>query len=71
MPFEGERFVLRQEVDAAQSRVQTVAEREVDDAVDSAERDRRFGPISRKGVKPLPDAAREDDRKRVAQQVFR
>ena len=65
---ERERLVLRGDEDAAQAGVDAVAEREVDDAVRSAEIDRRLGAVFRQRIQPLARAAREHDHQAVVEE---
>ncbi len=58
---ERQRLVLGGDENAAESRVDAVAEREVDDAIRSAEIDRRLGALLGQGGEPLTSAAREQD----------
>jgi hypothetical protein len=46
-------FVLGQDVDSAQARVEAVREGYVDDPVDAAKRYRRFTTIARERIEPL------------------
>jgi hypothetical protein len=52
MFLERMRLVLCQDQDPTQTGVETVAEREVDDAVPSSEGHRRLGPVSGQGMQP-------------------
>ena len=58
-------LVLRQHENAAQVGMQTVAEREVDDAIAAAEGHGRLGPFGRQGMQARTDAARQDDADRL------
>ncbi len=51
--IEGERLVLGEDVDLAQSGVDAVGEGYVDDAVDAAEGDSGFGAVAGERIKPL------------------
>ena len=48
-----QRLVLRQDVNATQVGVDAVGERDVDDAIDAAEGDGRFGAVARQRIKTL------------------
>ena len=63
---EAERFVLRENEDAAQVAVQAIRKRDVDDAIDAAERNRRLGAVARQRPEPLALAARQQNTDRVA-----
>ena len=58
-------LVLRQHENAAQSGMKAVAQREIDDAISSAERHRRLGPLGGQRMQARTDAARQDDADRV------
>src|SRR5262245_27737571 len=58
-------LVLREEQDAAKVAVEAVGKREVDNAVQAAERDGRFGPVAGERLEACPFAARQDDRQHV------
>ena len=55
--IQAERLVLRQHKHAAQVAVQAIGKRQIDNSVNAAERDGRFGAIARKRPKPLALAA--------------
>ena len=57
MPVQRQRLVLRQDVNLAQSGVDAVGKRDVDDAVMPAKRHRRLGPIACKRKQPLACSA--------------
>ena len=61
-------LVLRHDEDLAQARVDAVREREVDDAIGSAERHRRLGPVAGQREEALPGAAGEEDGHDVTEQ---
>src|SRR5262249_29962874 len=63
-----QRPVLRCDADPSQPRVDAVTEREVDDAIGSAEVDRRLRAVLRQRVKTLARAASKDDDKAVVNQ---
>ena len=63
MPVEAVRLVLRQHDDLEVAGVDEVGEREVDQAVDAAERHRRLGPVGGQRHQPLALAAGEHDRR--------
>ena len=52
-----ERFVLRENVDAAQIGVEAVGKSDVDDAVNSAEGHGGFGAVARERIKALTGAS--------------
>ena len=60
-----QRLVLGEDVDVAQVGVDAVGERDVDDAVDAAEGDRRLGAVAGQGIQALPRASRQQDSQRV------
>jgi len=60
MPVQRVGFVLNEDGYVAQVGVDSVAGREVDDAVFAAEGDRRFGPLVGEGMKPLASPARQN-----------
>ena len=61
MPVEAVRLVLGEHDDLEVAGVHHVREREVDEPVDAAERDRRLGPVGRERHQPLSLPASEDD----------
>ncbi len=60
------RLELRQDLDLREAGVDAVVEREIDDAVAAAERDRGFRAIPRERKQALAHPAGEDDRENVA-----
>ena len=66
MAVEAERFVLREDKNAAQIAVQAIGKRDVDDAIDAAERDGGFRAVARQRPKPLALAAGQENSDRVA-----
>ena len=62
---------LRQNVDRAQPRVETVADRNIDQPIFAAERHRRFGAIFGQRKQPRPGAAAHDDGKRALSRARR
>jgi hypothetical protein len=52
--MKGDRFILGKGIDAADIRMETVGEGEVDDPIDGAKRNSGFGPIPGEGIEPLP-----------------
>ena len=62
---ERERLVLREDVDPAQVGVDAVGERDVDDAVDAAEGNGRFGAVAGEGIEPFARTASQQDSQRV------
>jgi hypothetical protein len=62
---EGLGFVLREEDDLVDPGVHAVAEGEVHEAIDPAERDSGLGAILGEGHEPLPSSSGHDKRKRV------
>ena len=58
VPVQGEGFVLGEDVDATQIRVDAVGEGDVDDAVVAAEGNRGFCPIASQGKKPFARSPR-------------
>jgi hypothetical protein len=65
VPVERMGFVLDQYRDFAQPRVEAIAQREVDDPVFSAERDRRLRTMRRQRKQPFTLAASQDHREHV------
>ena len=63
---EAERFVLREDEDAAQIAIEAIGKGDVDDAVNAAERNGGLGAIARERPKPLALAARQQHTDRVA-----
>ena len=59
------RLVLREHENAAQSGMKAVAEREIDDAISSAEGHGRLGPLGRQWMQARTDSARQDDADRL------
>ena len=57
VPIEAERFVLREDEDAAQIAVQAVRERDVDDPIDAAKRHGGFGAVASERPEALALAA--------------
>jgi hypothetical protein len=51
------RFILGESVDSTEAGMKTIREGEVDDPINGAERNGRFGSIPGKGVESLPPAA--------------
>ncbi len=66
MPVEAHRLVLREHQDLAQAAVEAVGEREIDDPISPAERDRRLGPVARQRLQPRAFAAGQNDGQHVA-----
>ena len=64
---ERERLVLGRDEDAAQPRIDAVAEDEIDDPVRSAEVDGGLGAITGERIEPLAGASGQDNRERVGQ----
>ncbi len=58
MAIERERLVLGEDVDLAQIGVDAVGEGDINDAVDAAEGDSRFGAVAGERIKPLACATR-------------
>ena len=58
VPVQRQRLVLREDVHLPQFRIDAVGQRDVDDAVDSAKRNRRLSAIARQRIKPLTRATR-------------
>jgi hypothetical protein len=56
MAMKGDRFILGEGIDTTYIRIETVGEGKVDDPINSAKGDSRFGPISGKGIEPFPPA---------------
>ena len=65
---QAERFVLRENEDAAQVAVDAVGERDVDDAVDAAEGNGGLGAVARQRPQPLALAAGQQNADGVAHQ---
>ena len=68
MAVEAERLVLRENENAAQVAIHAIGKRDIDDAVNAAERDGRFGAVARERPKPLALAAGQQHSDRVAHQ---
>ena len=64
------RLVLREDEDAAQAGMQTIAQSEVDDAIPSAERHGRLCPFGRQRMEARADSACKDDADRLVEHVF-
>ncbi len=60
-----ERFVLRGNEDAAQPGIEAIAQREIDDSVRTAEKDRWFRAISGEGIQPFAGAPGKENDQRV------
>jgi hypothetical protein len=60
MPVERERFILGEEIYPPNPGVQTVAQGEVNDAVNPPEGNGRFGPVLGQRIKPLSLSPGED-----------
>ena len=58
VPIQRQRFVLGENVDSPQVRVDAIGEGDIDDAIDAAEGDGRFCPVARQGIEPLPRSSR-------------
>ena len=67
VPVEGERFVLRRDENAAQSRIDAVAEREIDNPIWPAKINGGFRAFFGQGVKTLAGSAGEKDDEDVVQ----
>ena len=65
---EAERFVLRQDENAAQVAVDAIGKRDVDDAVDAAEGDGGLGAVARERPQPLALSACQQNADRIAHQ---
>ena len=63
--IERESLVLGKDVNATKIGINAIGKRDVDDAIDSAERDCRFGAITSKRVQPFPRSSGQQDSKRV------
>ena len=68
VPVEAERLVLRENEDAAQVAIEAIGKREIDDAIDAAERNGRLGAVARERPKALALAASQENADRVAHQ---
>ncbi len=66
--IQAERFVLRENKNAAEVAIETIREGDVNDAVNSAERHCRLGAITRQGPKALALSAGQQHTDRVAHQ---
>ncbi len=66
MAVQAERLVLRENENAAQVAIDAIGQRDVDDAVNAAERDGGFGAVAGERPKPLPLAAGQKDTDGVA-----
>ena len=62
VPVEAHRLVLREDQVLANAAVEAVREREVDDAIDAAERHRRLGAVAGQRLQPRTLAAGQDHR---------
>ena len=58
-------LVLREHENAAQSGMKAVAEREIDDAISSAEGHGRFGPLGSQWMQARTNSARQNDADRL------
>src|SRR5215472_16490007 len=65
MPVQRQRLVLSQDVDLAQTRIDAVGERDIDNPVMPAERNSGFGAIARQRKQPLPGPARQQYAQRI------
>ena len=61
MAIERQRFILGENVNPAQVGVDAVRQGDVDDAVNAAEGNGRFGPVASQGIEPLARAASQED----------
>jgi hypothetical protein len=68
VPVEAQRLVLRQHENAAQIAVETIRERYVNDAIDPAEWNCRFRPVTRQRPQPLTLAAGQEHSNRIPHQ---
>ena len=66
MPREAEGFVLRKDKHAAQAGIDAVGKSDVDDAVESTERDRGLCAIARQGPQAFALTTGKKDRDRIA-----
>ena len=66
-----QRFVLRENVDAAQIGVQAIGKRDVDDAVNAAEGDGRLGPVASERIEALSSPARKKNSESVFHTALR
>jgi hypothetical protein len=55
--MQGNRFVLSEDIDTANIRIDAIGEGEVDNAINPTKGDCRFGPIPGKGIEPLSSTA--------------
>ena len=62
VPVEAHRLVLREDQVLANAAVEAIREREVDDAIDAAERHRRLGAVAGQRLQPRTLAAGQDHR---------
>jgi hypothetical protein len=53
----GNRFILSEDIDTPNVRIDAIGESEVNNAINPAKGDCRFGTISGKGIEPLPSTA--------------
>ena len=65
MPVQAQRLVLREHIHPAQSRIDAVRKRDVDNPVMPAKRHRRFGPVPREWKQPLSRSACKQYAKRI------
>ena len=61
MSVERQRFVLRQDIDLPETRVDAIGKRDIDDAVGAGEGDGRFGTVFRQRVESLSRPAGKHD----------
>jgi hypothetical protein len=51
--MEGDRFILGEDVNVADIRIETIGKGEVDESVNGTKRYRRFSPIPGEGIEPF------------------
>src|SRR5690606_27032396 len=69
MPVQADRIELRQQIDAVQSAVDAVRDRDVDDAILARQRHRRLRTILRQRKEPGLFAAAEDQTHHIAHEI--
>jgi len=65
LAIERKRLVLGQDINAAQSGVDAVGKRDVDDAVDAAKGDGRLGAVAGQRIEAFASSSREQDPERI------
>jgi hypothetical protein len=65
MPIQGMGFILDEDGDLPNPRVQAVAQRKVDNSILASKGGGGFGPVLREGGEPLAFSTRENHRKNI------